>query len=73
MNPAQDQKGKRKQTQESRATSEQPKAKRLLPPRSEVWVHFTRQEDNHDKCVCHYSNKDYTCRLTKSETKKLVE
>ncbi|EOA18167.1 hypothetical protein CARUB_v10006642mg, partial [Capsella rubella] len=69
ITPTPDQRGKRKQTQENGATSEQPKAKKIIPPRSDVWTHFTRRE-NRDKCVCHHCKKDYSCP-SKSGTKNM--
>lgn len=67
--PDSNQRGKRKQTHEGGGSSEQNK-KRILPPRSDVWAHFTRLEKNRDKCICHYCQKEYTCP-TKSGTTNL--
>ena len=40
------------------------KAKRKRPTmkkRSEVWNHFTLLEDNPNKCICNYCNRQYQC------------
>lgn len=63
-----DQRGKRKQPPGE--SQEQSKTARVLAPRSDVWSHFKRVEENRDKCLCNYCQKTYTCP-TKSGTTNL--
>ncbi|KAF8048902.1 hypothetical protein N665_2363s0002 [Sinapis alba] len=63
--------GKRKETPPTSGASSQPsKVKRLLPTRSDVWVHYTRTKEDRDKCLCNHCQNTFSC-LTSSGTSNL--
>ncbi|KFK41380.1 hypothetical protein AALP_AA2G123000 [Arabis alpina] len=62
--------GKRKLSEGSGSASDQNKTQRTLPTRSGAWAHYTRLENNRDKCVCNYCQRELTCP-TSSCTKNL--
>ena len=66
-----DNRGKRKTFASSSGAASQPtKHTKVLTPRSYVWEHYTRTQENRDRCVCHHCKKSFAC-ASKSGTSNL--
>lgn len=64
--------GKRKDAPGSSGVTDPKKAPRVLSPRSKIWNHYTRAKDDHNKCICHYCERVFSC-ATKSGTSNLLK
>lgn len=53
-----------------RKASQSSQGKRILPARSDMWLHFTRTKEDRDRCLCNYCQKEFSC-LTSSGTSNL--
>lgn len=69
MTPPDKNKGKRKDGPES-GNDSATKSKKKSSTRSDVWIHFTRLEEDEDRCKCHYCKRPFQCP-TKSGTSNL--
>ena len=66
-----DNRGKRKTFASSSGAASQPtKDTKVLTTRSYVWEHYTRTQENRDRCVCHHCKKSFAC-ASKSGTSNL--
>lgn len=66
-----DSRGKRKTFGSSSGAAFEPaKEHKILSPRSRVWEHYTRTQENRDRCYCHHCKKSFAC-ASKSGTSNL--